>query len=186
LQELLGASPEISVVGTFTDYEGIDCETEVLVLASVSPLDFDDSVLDSPAILLLSDDLMEVQQLAAAGFPAWGALSSNPTEEELVAAVRALGEGLWIGAPSLIRDLLRKPGRFELTNQEDLVEPLTDRETEVLQLVAQGLANKQVALTLGISEHTVKFHLSSLYTKLNVASRTEAIHEGIQRGLIAI
>jgi NarL family two-component system response regulator YdfI len=62
----------------------------------------------------------------------------------------------------------------------------TAREVEVLQLVAQGLANKHVALALIISEHTVKFHLSSLYAKLGVTSRTEAIHEGMQYGLIVI
>jgi DNA-binding NarL/FixJ family response regulator len=186
LQELLGNTPEISVVETAADFDNLGSETEVLVLALVSPLDFDDLDPDAPAILLLSDDFVEVQQLAGAGRFTWGALPSNPTEEELIAAVRALGEGLWIGAPSLIQDLLRKPNRLELINGEDLIEPLTPRETEVLQLVAQGMANKQVALALNISEHTVKFHLSSLYTKLNVTSRTEAIHEGIQRGLIAI
>lgn len=186
LQELLGNDPEISVVDTAADLDSLSSETEVLVLASVSPLDFGEPKPDGPAILLLSDDLVDVQQLVGAGRSAWGALSANPTEEELVAAVRALGEGLWIGAPSLIQDLLRKPNRLELINGEDLIEPLTARETEVLQLVAQGLANKQVALALNISEHTVKFHLSSLYAKLNVTSRTEAIHEGIQRGLIAI
>ncbi|MFC2042694.1 response regulator transcription factor [Chloroflexota bacterium] len=86
----------------------------------------------------------------------------------------------------LIRDLLHKPNRVEFVNGEDLLEPLTVHEAEILQLVAQGLANKQVALALSISEHTVKFHLSSLYAKFGVTSRTDAIHEGMQRGLIVI
>jgi DNA-binding NarL/FixJ family response regulator len=52
--------------------------------------------------------------------------------------------------------------------------------------MAEGLANKQIALTLGISEHTVKFHLSALYAKLGAASRTEAVKRGIELGLISL
>ena len=81
---------------------------------------------------------------------------------------------------------MREPNRIELVNGDELPESLTARETEVLQLIAQGLANKQVALKLNISEHTVKFHLSSLYAKLNVSSRTEAIRIGLSLGLISL
>ncbi len=186
LRELLGDAPEISVLGETANLDTLDKETEVLVLASVLPHEFAQLDADAPAILLLSDDSMEVQQLTGADLPAWGALSPDATEDELIAAVRALAEGLWVGTPGLIRDLLRKPNRVELVGGEDLLEPLTAREVEVLQMVAQGLANKQVALALSISEHTVKFHLSSLYAKLDVTSRTEAIRAGMQRGLIVI
>ena len=174
------------MLGETANLDTLDEETEVLVLASVLPHDFAQLDADAPATLLLSDDSIDLQQLAGVGLPVWGALSPYATEDELIAAVRALAEGLWVGAPGLIRDLLRKPNRVEFVNGEDLLEPLTAREVEVLQLVAQGLANKQVALALSISEHTVKFHLSSLYAKLGVTSRTEAIHEGMQRGLIVI
>ena len=64
--------------------------------------------------------------------------------------------------------------------------PLTDRESEVLGLLSKGLANKQIAAALGISEHTVKFHVSSIYTKLNVTNRTEAVREGLRGGWIAL
>jgi DNA-binding CsgD family transcriptional regulator len=70
--------------------------------------------------------------------------------------------------------------------EESLTEQLTAREKEVIQLMAQGLANKQIALSLSISEHTVKFHLSSLYAKLGISSRTEAIKRGIELGLISL
>jgi len=63
---------------------------------------------------------------------------------------------------------------------------LTPRETEVLQLLAQGLANKQIALALGISEHTIKFHVSSIYAKLGVGNRTEAVRVGARQGLILL
>jgi two-component system, NarL family, response regulator YdfI len=56
----------------------------------------------------------------------------------------------------------------------------------VLQLLALGLSNKQIAARLSISEHTVKFHTSSIYTKLGVAGRTEAVRAGVQRGLISL
>ena len=97
-----------------------------------------------------------------------------------------MGEGLWVGAPGLVKSLMRLTGRRDTAGDESLVEPLTAREMEVLQLMAQGLANKQIALALSISEHTVKFHLSSLYAKLGISSRTEAVKRGIELGLISL
>jgi len=73
-----------------------------------------------------------------------------------------------------------------LQGEEQLVEPLTEREAEVLQLLAQGLANKQIALTLSISEHTVKFHVSGIYAKLGATNRTEAVRLGVRQGLIIL
>jgi DNA-binding NarL/FixJ family response regulator len=57
---------------------------------------------------------------------------------------------------------------------------------EVLQGLSQGLANKQIGYTLGISEHTVKFHVSAIYSKLNASNRTEAVRIGVQRGLVIL
>jgi DNA-binding NarL/FixJ family response regulator len=73
-------------------------------------------------------------------------------------------------------------------SESDPVErgPLTERELEVLGLLARGMANKQIAVELGISEHTVKFHVSSIYTKLNVTNRTEAVRAGLRGGWIAL
>ena len=70
--------------------------------------------------------------------------------------------------------------------EEQLVEPLTEREAEVLQLLAQGLTNKQIAFTLSISEHTVKFHVSGIYAKLGATNRTEAVRLGVRQGLIIL
>ncbi|PYU14357.1 MAG: helix-turn-helix transcriptional regulator [Acidobacteria bacterium] len=64
--------------------------------------------------------------------------------------------------------------------------PLSSREVEVLGMLAEGLGNKQIAWRLGISEHTVKFHLSSIFTKLDVSSRTEAVALGVRLGLIML
>jgi DNA-binding CsgD family transcriptional regulator len=68
----------------------------------------------------------------------------------------------------------------------DLVEQLTSREREVLDLMSAGLSNRQIAMQLGISEHTAKFHISSVLGKLGASSRTQAVTRGIRTGLIAL
>lgn len=186
LRELLGRQPDIQITGEAVDLEGIhEMETEVLVLASVSSARLLESRITSP-ILFLTDDVEAVRAVLGSNVRAWGVLSPDATEDELVAAVRAVGEGLWVGAPSLVREMIRFSGRRESLGEESLTEQLTAREKEVIQLMAQGLANKQIALSLSISEHTVKFHLSSLYSKLGISSRTEAIKRGIELGLISL
>lgn len=186
LREMLGNQPDIKVVGETSDLESVnEMETEVVVLASVSSARLFESKA-AFAILFLTDDIENVRGMLNSTSRAWGVLSSDATEDELGAAVRAVGEGLWVGAPGLVKSLIRLPGRRESSSEESLIEPLTARELEVIQLMAQGLANKQIALALGISEHTVKFHLSSLYAKLNSASRTEAVKRGIELGLISL
>ncbi len=186
LRELLSRQPDIKVVGETVDLESInETETEVAVLASVSSA----RVLENKtsfAILFLTDDVESLRGMFNSDLRAWGVLSADAAEDELVAAVRAVGEGLWVGAPSLVGDLIRLSGRRESSSEDPLVEQLTARELEVLQLMSQGLANKQIALALGISEHTVKFHLSSLYAKLGISSRTEAVKRGIELWLISL
>ena len=186
LRELLSRQPEIKIIGETVDLESVnETETEVVVLASVPSA----RLLESKSafgILFLTDDVESVRSMLSSTARAWGVLSTDATEDELAAAVRAVGEGLWVGAPSLVGDLIRLSGRRESSSEDALVEPLTAREMEVIQLMAQGLANKQIALSLGISEHTVKFHLSSLYAKLGISSRTEAVKRGIELGLISL
>ena len=70
--------------------------------------------------------------------------------------------------------------------QEPLVEALTAREHDVLALVADGLPNREIAHALAISEHTVKFHLASIFGKLGVSTRTEAVQRGLRLGVIEI
>ena len=186
LREMLSRQSDIKVVGETVDLASVNQnETEVAVLASVSSV----RLLESKpafAILFLTDDIQSVRSMLNSSSQAWGVLSSDTTEDELVAAVRAVGEGLWVGAPALVGDLLRTSGRRESSSDDSPIEPLTAREMEVIQLMAQGLANKQIALRLDISEHTVKFHLSSLYAKLGISSRTEAVKRGIELGLISL
>ena len=91
-----------------------------------------------------------------------------------------MGEGLVV-LPHLLTERV-----LHSTVAEDLDEPLTNREREVLELLAQGFSNKLIAQRLHISEHTVKFHVSSLYTKLGVSSRAEAVSRGARYGLISL
>ena len=100
--------------------------------------------------------------------------------------MRAVHQGLLVGAPGLLQPLLARPMSSVGAGLEPLAEPLTSREVEVLQFVAQGLANKQIALALAISEHTVKFHISALYGKLGATNRTEAVRLASRRGLITL
>ncbi len=186
LRELLSRQGDIEIVGETVDLESInEKETEVVVLtlvSSVRSLEINSTY----AILFLTDEVDSLRGILNSKMPAWGILSPDASEDELVAAVHAVGEGLWVGAPGLVQSLIRVSGRRESSSDESMIEPLTAREMEVIQLMAQGLANKQIALSLGISEHTVKFHLSSLYAKLGISSRTEAVKRGIELGLILI
>ena len=103
---------------------------------------------------------------------------------QLVAAVRAAAAGLNVLEPEALLALLgSSPESIELEPGE---EELTRRETEVLHMMTEGLSNREIASTLGISEHTVKFHITSIFGKLGTSSRTEAVTEGIRRGLVLL
>ena len=185
LREVLNDLPELSVVAEATRMDDLSAdEAEVLVVAS--PADFERIDETHQAILLLTDDPGEVEELFNLNLATWGALPVNAGEDELRSAIQALAEGLWVGAPELMRDLFARKPSQKLYEVDPNAQALTNRESEVLQLTAQGLANKQIAIRLGISEHTVKFHLSSLYAKLDVTSRTEAVRAGARRGLVVL
>jgi NarL family two-component system response regulator YdfI len=109
-------------------------------------------------------------------------LALNASHSEIVAAVVAAAAGLYVfQRPSL--DLLTSDSR-PLTATLD--EPLSPRELEVLAMLAEGLSNKLIAHRLGISEHTVKFHVAAVMAKLHAGSRTDAVMVGIRRGLVIV
>lgn len=143
------------------------------------------------ALLLVSDDPRLVRRLAenAAGMPAWGAISPNASGEALQAAIHALAGGLLVFSPEVFETRLVSQGAANESaggEAEGIIEALTPREHEILGFLAQGLTNKQIALGLGISEHTVKFHVSSVYSKLGASNRTEAVRKGARRGWVAL
>ncbi len=114
-----------------------------------------------------------------------GVLLSDATADELDAALHAASQGLLVLDPLLgptWSSLIPAVERGDLLHDE----PLTEREREVLGLLALGLANKNIAKRLGISEHTVKFHVGSILSKLDAGSRTEAVTRAARRGLLAL
>ena len=133
------------------------------------------------ALLVLSDDEGAVGKLRSLPLRGWGVVPPDAPPEELGAAAAAVGRGLVVLPQSLTERLLGTP-----TAVEALTEPLTAREDEVLALLGRGLPNKLIARELNISEHTVKFHVSSVYAKLGVTNRAEAVSQGARRGLISL
>jgi len=181
LRALLSSDDEIKFIGEADKWNtSIDEINEAdVIIASASSASFLDDEMgasSSASILILSDDPLNVREMTRSQ-SAWGILPLDASAEELLAAIHALSQGLIVGERSLL---------FAAEEETLASSPLTNRETEVLNLLSKGLANKQIAIALSISEHTVKFHVSSIYTKLNVTNRTEAVHEGLRGGWIAL
>ena len=175
LRALLSSDETIKVVN---DSLAEESEADV-VITSASQASFSSNGTDpssSAATLFLSDDHLNRREMTHS-LRVWGILPSDASCDELSAAFHALSQGLVVGTSTLL---------FETENEPLSHGPLTDRESEVLGLLAKGLANKQIAVALGISEHTVKFHVSSIYAKLNVTNRTEAVRDGLRGGWIAL
>ena len=140
------------------------------------------------ALALLTREEGQAQRIWRANLPGAAALRQEAGREEIVAAVRAAGSGLFAIDPVYLPALRTVTPVREERREDPLspVEALTPREAEVLQWMAQGLANKQIAAKLGVSSHTVKFHVASVLAKLNASSRTEAVTQGARRGLVLL
>lgn len=138
-----------------------------------------------PVVLLLRNPASEsIAEALRTGVKA--VLPSRLPGPEIVKAIEAVAAGMVVLDGPGIEMLLRAPATFSTRGAEGLPEALTPREIEVLQLLAAGLGNKEIASRLGISDHTVKFHVASLMGKLGAASRTEAVTLGIRHGLVMI
>jgi DNA-binding NarL/FixJ family response regulator len=181
LRELLQSLSDVEVTAEAATTQGLP---PVDVLVITSPGFLDELGEEPPPVLLLSEEAEAVPLLAK--LPIWGVLPLEASVEEISAALHALVEGLLVGAPGLVKQMYERPISPSVDGVDAALDPLTARERQVLQLAAEGLANKEIAVALQISEHTVKFHLSSLYSKLGVASRTEAVRAGTRRGWLVL
>lgn len=145
--------------------------------------------LNTPTILLTIDSTTVVRRRAAR-FGICSVLPLGVTTPQLLTAFAAASEGLAVTMPFPFVEGDNVKVRLEADLVESVdnafSEHLTGREIEVLRLVANGRSNKQIASLLQISEHTAKFHVSSVLAKLGASSRTEAVSLGILRGLVAI
>jgi DNA-binding NarL/FixJ family response regulator len=196
LQSLFGGR-EVEVVGSVADFESLagqwmDLQADV-ILVEASGEQFEmvmdalaASQLASEAAIVVLTDHREPKLLAEtlrAGVRA--VLPSDIAPEQLVAALEAAAAGLIVVHPAEA-DLMFPVVEGASRQLGELAEPLTPRESEVLQMLASGFANKTIAARLKISEHTVKFHVASILGKLGASSRTEAVSLGIRRGLVLL
>ena len=136
---------------------------------------------ETPVVLLTGPRPQQwVSQAWRAGLR--GILPADLTSSQLAAALESVAQDLIVLHPAEAQ----VPNNTSLNDLEvtDLVEALTAREKEVLQMLAQGRGNKQIAARLNISEHTVKFHVASILGKLGASTRTEAVSLALRRGLI--
>jgi len=140
-----------------------------------------------PVILLVDNPARMTSGALPVGVRA--VLPRNITSTEIAAAIEAVAAGLYVFHPSDIDSIpTLRPPQSETVPElgEPIVEHLTPREIEVLQLLSAGLGNKEIAARLNISEHTAKFHVASIMGKLGAATRTEAVTLGIRHGLVMI
>jgi DNA-binding NarL/FixJ family response regulator len=146
-------------------------------------------VFSATPTLLLADEVNASLKRRTARFHIRSALPLDVMTDQLVAAIWATVAGLEVTLkPSWPEEDEHTPwdAANEGVGEEPLTEHLTAKETVVLRLMAFGHGNKEIASQLKISEHTVKFHVSSILAKLGAGSRTEAVTIGILRGLVAI
>ena len=194
LRALITTNKNVNVIGeaaNLSEYTSSIANVDVIVALAeaVSPQALEKFLAEietPPALLLLSEQGDPLGNLIKLPLRAWGLLPLDATEEEYSTAVTALHLGLVSADPILLDQLLAQNSSRSLADEERVIEDLTNREMEVLELLSEGLANKQIALELEISEHTVKFHVSSIYTKLGATNRIEAVTLGARLGLIVL
>lgn len=187
LRSMLAATEEVEVVGEaasgdelLDDEEG-SLEADVVLVAGERedvesvPVSEDG---ETALVALGGEELLPV--LEALALRGWGLLPPDALGEEISASLLAASRGLVV--------LPRYPNeRVSRTAElDDSSEALTPREAEILELIGRGLSNRLMAQELHISEHTVKFHISSLYAKLGVANRAGAVSQGARRGWISL
>jgi DNA-binding NarL/FixJ family response regulator len=186
--EVVGALSSVELLADYLD-EGevdvvvVDVSGEQLetVLGAIHQLE----LISAAAVVLLADHPAPGFLADAVRMGIGAILPTGASPEQLVAAMQATMTGLVVIDRGDI-DSTFPAARPVFRPFAELPEPLTPREGEVLQMLASGLANKEIATRLAISEHTVKFHVASILGKFGAASRTEAVALGIRHGLVLL
>jgi two-component system, NarL family, response regulator YdfI len=194
LERMVGGNPSFQAVGALAGLTGLatrgaSLQPDVVLVDVPEP----DPQFASMSLLLQRGGIAVVALVDDPG-PAWtaralragvlGVLARNSDALEVHAAIEAANRGLLLLEPDLARALVNSDS--VRPSETDFEEQLTAREVEVLRMMAEGLGNKQIASRLGISDHTVKFHISSILAKLGASSRTEAVTVGVRKGLILL
>ena len=115
-----------------------------------------------------------------------GVLPTGASAREIQTAIEGAAAGLFVLHPDVWEHLVTPSGAPSRASSDPVLQQLSPRESEILNLLAAGLGNKEIAWRLKISEHTVKFHVTSIFNKLNASSRAEAVTVGVRRGLIIL
>ncbi len=196
LAAILAAQPGCQVVGQIASDADWPAEIETarpdviiwdLGWMPDGPLDrLSDQRASLPPVLIL---LPELDSGTANAVQAWqagarGLLPRNAAPVTVAAAAHSLAQGLVVLNQEVAAELLLAAPPDHIA--DTLVEPLTPRENEVLQLLAEGLTNRAIAQRLEISEHTVKFHVNAILGKLAAQSRTDAVMRATRLGLILL
>ena len=192
LRMFLSLDPELEVVGEAANGEEAlrmarDLSPDVVLMDLVMPV-MDGisatgairSELPDVEVIALTSVLEDASVTGAVKAGAIGYLMKDTEAEELGRAIKAAAEGRVYLAPEAAARLMRE------VRTPERPETLTERETEVLQLLARGKANKQIATSLYVTEKTVKAHVSSILAKLGVQSRTQAALYAVRAGLVSI
>lgn len=173
-------TPDLEIVGSAVRPASISnavltVEPSVILLEqeAISEL----SEVEIPIVLLVEDSSTIADYLQAG---VRSILPNDVSAEELTEAIKATAAGLTVLHPDFVQGLFAPIVRA----LEPI--PLSPREIEVLGMLAEGLGNKAIAQQLNLSEHTVKFHISSIFSKLQVSSRTEAVIMGAKQGWILL
>ncbi len=199
LESIIRSNPALEVVGSSSDVATLvqlveELQPDVVLLEGLGGDDepvserlLTKSAGESvPAVVALTDNANNDWAMDALSKGVRAILPRSATAEEIVAAVIAAATGLVVLHPEVVDSLLplkEFPTRALPTSP---IQALTAREIEVLGMLALGLGNKTIAKRLGISEHTVKFHVSSIFAKLSASTRTEAVTLGARLGLIML
>ncbi|MDN5685056.1 MAG: response regulator transcription factor [Brachybacterium sp.] len=198
-EALLDAQDGIDVVGTAADGAGVteivrrlrpDVVLMDIRMPQVGGLEATEAVLAMPGtpprIIMLTTFDADEYVFAALRAGASGFLLKDSTPQELIQAVRVVAGGDSLLAPrvtrALIADFVARPERSRRPDAR--LNALTDRELEVLRLVAQGLANREIAGELVMAEQTVKSHVSRMLTKLSLRDRTQLVVAAYESGLV--
>jgi NarL family two-component system response regulator YdfI len=138
-----------------------------------------------PPVVLLEDNSSPPSvRLLRAGV--WAILPREAAASEIAASIEAVAAGLVVLHPSAVPGAAAPGSSTRRARGESMTEPLTRREMEVLGMMAEGLGNRAIAKHLGISTHTVKFHVAAILDKLHARSRTAAVSAGVRLGLLMV
>ena len=181
LAELVDAQPDVAMIDVDSAPDG-----------SLKLVRRMKQCLPGVGLILLSSTHSNVQSSPGLGEQSFASLNKNVTADTLTDTVRGVAHGTLVEDDITVRQkvalqVLHKFDQLSWKSQSpDSASPLTSRETEILNYVAQGWLNKQIATKLGISEQTIKNHVTSILRKLNAGARTEAVVMAIKQGLITI